>query len=649
IRNTCFKYTLRDHKCISLFDDLADRTGPGMTLVDLVRFNYDGSKLLFHTMKKGEGSYVRSASRKVVRIWSYIDKELQSTKRNEEREPYLYLNVIDVKSKVWSRLTEEGDIILDDLKLDKAIVWHIDPGSDMRENSWNSAAKFKYYLISAKDGTRVSFSQFGSYQGKLSPNEKFVIFTDKSNYYSYEISSKECRNITAGLETSWLNLYTRDKDSTTREIAGWLRNDEGVLVYDKYDIWLLDPKGIKPAVNVTNGYGRKHNIIFHLGLSEYNNRGIRADERVIINGTGVYSKANGFFSKKLNEIGNPDVLTFGSYVFHMPRNGNVYYRGQFPVKAKNNKKYIVSRMTATESLNYFFTTDFKIFTPLSNQYPEKSYNWYTSELYSWRTAEGVQLQGVLYKPENFDSTKKYPLILNCYEKPSYNLNVCLVPSYSSDAINIPTYVSNGYLVFTPDVNFMVGDPLQGSYNSVVSATAFLSKLSFVNSKKIGIQGFSFGGVQTYYLITNTSIFAAACAASGLTDFISAYGTISNTGYSLQGNFESGGQNRMGGTPWDKLDMYIKNSAIFKANCVTTPLLMMHTTEDGICPFSQALEFFTALRRLRKKVWLLEYIGEQHSLHGLSAIDFDIRMAQFFDYYLKDGPIPQWMKHTVSTE
>jgi dipeptidyl aminopeptidase/acylaminoacyl peptidase len=106
------------------------------------------------------------------------------------------------------------------------------------------------------------------------------------------------------------------------------------------------------------------------------------------------------------------------------------------------------------------------------------------------------------------------------------------------------------------------------------------------------------------------------------------------------------QNRIGATLWQRPDLYIKNSAVLKADRVTTPLLMMETKNDGICPFGNAVEFFTALRRLGKKVWMLQYDDGNHAVWGKSASDFSVRMAQFFDHYPKGAPAPVWMTEGI---
>ena len=166
-------------------------------------------------------------------------------------------------------------------------------------------------------------------------------------------------------------------------------------------------------------------------------------------------------------------------------------------------------------------------------------------------------------------------------------------------------------------------------------------MPWVDSLKMGLQGHSFGGYETNYLITHCHMFVAACSASGLSDIISDYGGLEDDGSSLEVLFEQT-QNRIGATLWGKPELYIKNSPIFRADHVTTPLLMMHTKIDGACPFANAVEFFIALRRLGKKVWMLQYDDGNHFLWGNAAADFTIRMQQFFDHYLKGSPAPKWM-------
>jgi dipeptidyl aminopeptidase/acylaminoacyl peptidase len=128
---------------------------------------------------------------------------------------------------------------------------------------------------------------------------------------------------------------------------------------------------------------------------------------------------------------------------------------------------------------------------------------------------------------------------------------------------------------------------------------------------------------------------------------SAYGGIRwGAGISRQFQYERS-QTRLGATPWQRPDLYTKNSPLFKADKITTPLLLMHNDKDGAVPWYQSIELFTALRRLDKKAWFLQYNDEDHNLvERRNRKDLSVRLSQFFDHYLKGAPMPVWMKSGV---
>jgi dipeptidyl aminopeptidase/acylaminoacyl peptidase len=346
----------------------------------------------------------------------------------------------------------------------------------------------------------------------------------------------------------------------------------------------------------------------------------------------------------LNGKPNIEKLISGNYLYKGPDESE-FIVPYSPVKAKNAQMFIVRRMSASESPNLFFTEDFRHLKRLTDIRPEKDVNWLTTDLLTLKTLDGVSTQGILYKPENFDPLKKYPVIIYYYERLSEGLNDFIYPEPCVGPINIPYFVSNQYLVFTPDIHFTIGSPGHSAYSAVVSAAKYLSTMAWVDKHKIGIQGHSRGGYETNFIITHTGMFAAAMSASGMSDYISLYGGIRSNGASRQHAFEQGSQ-RIGGTLWKSLDSYLANSPIFLAPKVTTPLLMMNNKSDSDVPFEQGVEFFTALRRLGKSVFMLQYDGEDHAVSGNAATDLTVRMKQFFDYYLKDAPPPRWMTEGI---
>ena len=314
------------------------------------------------------------------------------------------------------------------------------------------------------------------------------------------------------------------------------------------------------------------------------------------------------------------------------------------VKAKDADEYIFDKNSFVESPNIYVTSDFKSETKLSNTNPQQqNYNWGTTELVKWTTPKGHSSEGILYKPENFDASKKYPMIVYFYEKLSENLYSYQAPAPTPSRLNIPFFVSNGYLVFVPDISYENGHPGASAVDYVNSGVEMLKKNSWVDGSKIGIQGQSWGGYQVAYLITKTNMYAAAWAGAPVVNMTSAYGGIRwASGMNRQFQYEKT-QSRIGATLWEKPELYIENSPLFSLPKVTTPVVIMANDGDGAVPWYQGIEMFTDLRRLGKKVWLLNYNGEEHNLvQRQNRKDIQIREQQFFDYYLKGEKPPVWM-------
>lgn len=276
------------------------------------------------------------------------------------------------------------------------------------------------------------------------------------------------------------------------------------------------------------------------------------------------------------------------------------------------------------------------------------YNWSTVEQINWTSYKGIPLEGLIYKPENYDATKSYPLLVYYYELHSDDIHTHYAPRPTASVIHPTEYASAGYFVFIPDIRYQIGHPANGAYDCIMSGTdAVLKKYPTINEQKMGLQGQSWGGYQTAQLITMTTRYAAAMAGAPVGNMISAYGGIRwGSGMSRQFQYEHT-QSRIGKTIWEAPDLYIENSPVFHLTTVKTPLLIMHNDQDGAVPWYQGIELYTGLRRLQKPVWLLNYNGDDHNLMKIpNRIDLSIRMRQFFDHYLLDKPAPIWLSEGI---
>jgi dipeptidyl aminopeptidase/acylaminoacyl peptidase len=320
-----------------------------------------------------------------------------------------------------------------------------------------------------------------------------------------------------------------------------------------------------------------------------------------------------------------------------------------PTKAEKAEVFAFQRMDYNEAPDVWLAdANFANARKVSDSNPQqKDYNWCTAELVTWLSNDGDQLQGILYKPENFDPTKKYPMISYFYERSSDGLHSYHSPAPSASTINITEYCSNGYIVFVPDIPYKVGYPGESAISAILPGVQSIVSRGFVDPKKLGIQGQSWGGYQVGYMVTESNLFAAACAGAPVSNMVSAYGGIRwGSGVSREGQYEKG-QSRIGYNLWDSPLRYVENSPIFFADKIKTPLLIMSNDKDGAVPWYQGIEFFSALRRLNKPAWLVVYNEEDHNLvQRKNRKDWSIRMMQFFNHYLKGEAMPVWMASGV---
>jgi dipeptidyl aminopeptidase/acylaminoacyl peptidase len=320
-----------------------------------------------------------------------------------------------------------------------------------------------------------------------------------------------------------------------------------------------------------------------------------------------------------------------------------------PTKAKDANQIIFTKETFQIFPDLWTANlDFKNAKKISDANPQMSeYKWGTVEMTTWTNLDGVELKGLIYKPENFDSDKKYPMLVYFYEKYSDRIHTHYAPRPLRSAVNFTYLVSNDYIVFVPDIIYKDGFPGESAYNCIMPGVQHIINQGYVNKDRIGMQGHSWGGYQTAYLVTRTNLFRAAESGAPVSNMTSAYGGIRWTsGLSRMFQYERT-QSRIGGTLWEKPMLYLENSPVFHANKIETPLLILHNDGDGSVPWYQGIELFVAMRRLDKPSWLLNYNGDGHGVTKRpNQEDFAIRMYQFFDHYLKDEPAPEWMIHGV---
>lgn len=596
-----------------------------------------------------------------VDVWSYKDTILQSSQCYMLKSPKLYWALLNVKNGRIIWLENEFEKIKQ-IAGGFAIIARVGReknGDRFWENGYNVDSN---WLLSLNDGSRKLLkTRWDRAPGVFwfSPSNRYLIYFDAEqscNYFSYDLQNHQLVNISAGIP-GWLlgseKYYQRPHEKPTylAGVAGWLPGSNGFIVYDDYDIWLLDPTGKKPPENITNGYGRLHNIILRIE-GELGKAVVLTDSTnwILLKAFNRKNKYNGYYKKVIGQKGDPELLFMGPCLITGNISGTA--KGMEPLKASNANTWIVKRQTYKEAPNYFVTTDFKVYKPLTDVQPQKQYNWLTAELHSFTQLDGTISQGILYKPENFDSSKRYPVIVSFYATVTDLIYHYKSPQYLESPILVDNpgwFVSHGYLVFVPDVYFSKGNWGPSIVNTVVGAAKYLSKLPFVDGNKMGACGHSNSGRFGHYLLTHSHSFAAISAGAGATNILT-------TGLSLDAiegisMLEWAEVNSLGtglGNIWENKETWLDHTSVLHADKVTSAFLLFHNKKDhGGRSVAEAAQMFIALRRLEKKVWWLQYDDGGHILSELrDCKDYTIRYTQFFDHYLKAAPPPKWMTEGI---
>lgn len=607
-------------------------------------FSKDGSRLFFGLapVRPPKDTTLVEFETARLDVWNYNDDYLSPEQLvrlpNDLKQSYLA-----VLPKGSGRFIPLADDSCETVRPGEKGMGRYALGLDNKEyrirQQWEQSGLEKVWLVDVTDGSRKLVRERVRGGATLSPAGKFILWYDtkERNWYTYEIATGAIHNITAAIRTP---LYDEEDDHPDdpppHGSMGWLENDHYVYIYDKFDIWQCDPAGGSAPVNLTGGIGRRHQLTFRYVGLDPEDPSIHADQPVLLTVFNNRDKTAGAIVYRMGSTFSTDTALTG------PRSYNGF------IKAKEDWTMAWLQGSYDKSYDIWVGNQLNSATQLSHINPQQAgYNWLTVELKHWKMLDGRMSEGLLYKPENFDSTKKYPIIFYFYERDADNLYDYVPPTPDRAVINIPYFVSNGYLVFDPNIYYKTGAPGEDAYNSVISAAHYLAHFKWVDTTRMGLEGHSWGGYQVAYLVTRTHLFIAAEAGAPVANMTSAYGGIRwGTGISRQFQYEKT-QSRIGASLWQHPELYIKASPLFRADKVTTPLLMMHNDADGAVPWYQGIEFFSALRRLGKKAWLIEYNGEDHGLRERrNQKDWSLRMSQFFDHYLKGEPPARWITDGV---
>ena len=607
-------------------------------------FSDNGKKLFFFTQllpkKFDSDTTLLKDELGEVSIWSWDDKLIQSEQEfNIKRiRAKSYLSVFDIEKNQIINLQDdllENVITTKDNNSRYILGYSNDPY--LIESTWDYPSKRDIYIIDVETGKKILAIEKVSTSPKLTENGENAVYYrhDDQQWYVLHLPTNKTINLTSTLKVPF---YEVDNDLPALPgsygFAGFIDN-QTVLIYDEFDVWQFDLSGKKAPLNLTKD-GRNNKVEYRLvQLSSDRENADKVsyfNKNMVLRGFDKKTKESAFYTLNPKSFPKSILIKSDQKLFEGLK------------KSNHENVFVYTRQSTNEFPNVWTTKDFKSVEKVSNvNKHDNEFLRGTSELVKWTSYDGKPLEGILYKPENFDPNKKYPMVTYFYEKYADRLNNYVTPQPSASTVNFAYFTSNGYLVFVPDIVYEIGYPGKSAYNCIMSGVEAIEKLPYVDSSNLGIQGQSWGGYQTAYLITKTNKFKAAMAGAPVSNMISAYGGIRwESGKNRAFQYEKT-QSRIGKTLWEDLDLYIENSPLFGVPQIETPLLIMHNESDGAVPKEQGIEFYIALRRFQKPSWLLMYKGEAHNLRSQkNRKDLSIRMSQFFDHYLKGDNPPSWM-------
>ncbi|MFV5688923.1 prolyl oligopeptidase family serine peptidase [Flavobacterium sp. ZT3R25] len=512
-------------------------------------------------------------------------------------------------------------------------------------NPWEEEPQFRqnavsdFYITDLETNTKELLlkGQLGA-NGQLlsSPAGKHIGYFRDGDWWTYNLFTKKHRNVTGSLGVSFYDNATGEPFGH----PGWEDKDSSMLVYDQYDIWKLDPDG--NALRLTRG--RESGTVFRVVET--------TDEQSVKLYQNGYTA--GRFDSNTGWVLSSRHLESGAtafYEYDQDKGIRLLDGGAFRVvqlvKAAGAKgySYTIESYDCSPSLHYKKVGRAKSVPLFESNLQQKHFEWGSEKLISYDAPDGQQLQGILYYPAGYESTKKYPMVVSIYQKQSHHFHQYLNPSQKNNrGFNFTDYTARGYFVLLADIVYQKGKVGMSAVACVSSAVKAALTEKAIDTNRLGLIGHSFGGYETNYIITQTKLFAAAVSGAGISDLVSSYlyynpDSVMSNMWRLE-NFPY----YMGGSLHEITNVYLENSPVLHAKDITTPLLSWAGEEDRQVSVFQSIEFYNALRRLGKKHIMLLYPKEGHVLmNAANKRDLNTKIREWFDFYLKAAPAIDWMK------
>jgi len=569
-----------------------------------------------------------------VDVWHWKDEEVQSVQmvRAGRDRRSTYLSVLNLANKTFYQLENEE---MTSVSYSDKSQWALGQNDVKYRGDVTIPGNYAdIYSVNTQTGQKALIAERVYWKMGLSPNGQWTTFSRDGVVMAYHFASAKTTNLTVRTGISFEN---EDYDSPTEKpsygIAGWSSDNNWVILNHEFDLWAISLNSDK-FENLTQGVGAEGSIQFRLTQLDPEAETYDLKKDLLLSAYGEWTKKSGYYQVRMGK--KPQVLRYEDKMIGRP------------TKAKQADKIIFTEQTFVDFPDYYVSDlTFKNPVKVTDANPQQSeYKWGRRVLVDYTDKRGHKLQATLALPADYEPGKKYPMVIYFYEKMSQRHHQYSMPTYD-DRPHMSTYASNGYLVLMPDIVYDEGLPGSSALDDVTSAAQKVIDLGYADPERIGLQGHSWGGYESSFIVTQTDMFACVVTGAPLTNLISMHNIIYKSSGSFNGPIIEWSQGRMGVSPNENFDLYVSQSPIHHAQNISTPFLILHGTADGAVDWNQGLEFYSTARRLGKEVILLSYPDEPHHLaKEENQKDFQIRMKQYFDHYLKGTQAPLWMTDGV---
>jgi len=597
-----------------------------------LRFSDDGSFVLFGIKEQKEKMKLDKDTIPNLDVFHWNDETINTVqqRRANRNRNFTYWASYQFGNGTFTRLTDES---MRNLLVSRNSDYWIGRNEKPYINDVNwGVSPADLFRVNLKTGEREEIVKLVKRTMGYSPDGKYYALQKDSAIHVVDLEVNTLTNISDAAGVQFMDMeHPYPHENPPFGAAGWTKDGESIILNHKYDLWAIKIDG-SSAENITQGRGDAEEIRFRYVDLDWEEPFIDTDEPMLLRAYGEWTKKEGYFELELGK--KPKELIYEDYAYV-----NIE-------KAKNSDRVVFTKQSFVEFPDFYISDlSFKNQNRLTDANPQQSeYKWGSKVLIDYTNSKGDRLQGTLTLPPNYEKGKKYPMIVYFYEKMSDRHHRYYMPVYD-DRPHGSTYASNGYLFFQPDNVYEEGRPGTSSLDCITSAVQEVIDQGYADPERIGLQGHSWGGYQSSFILTQTDMFKCVVTGAPPTDLESFYNNIyGNTGTNHNGIMEIG-QVRMGRgvTPWSHREIYQRENPMFHAPNIKVPFMILHGTADGAVDWTQGLEFYNAARRLGKEVIFLSYPGEPHHLSKeANQKDFQIRMKQYFDHYLMDKEAPEWM-------